>query len=116
MFPKPVWKIALGKERKTRHLILKASKDVSFAPFLNVIAFKSERGCRKHVFTEYGWYYFFHKNSDLHEVFPALLTRGNSPLKEIRRVTSSIPCFSKTCITVMFKNLLETQVRSCVEL
>ena len=112
LFSKTVWQDAVGRERKCRRLNLKVSRDGAYicpVTECDSESFKSQRGCRKHVFTKHGWYYFFDKKPDINEIFPELLTRGNSILKEKRSVTSSMPSFVKTCdIALAFARWLKS--------
>lgn len=47
-----------------------------FVQFINVQFCK--KGCRKHVFNKYGWYYYFDEKASLNKVFPSQNTRENT--------------------------------------
>ena len=59
-------------------------------------SYKSQRGCRKHVFVKHGWFYFFDKKPDVEEAFPQMLAQ---PAKRStsRSRTWDIPSFSDKC-------------------
>ena len=70
---------------------------------------ESNRGCRKHVFTKHGWYYYFEEKPDIAVVrHLEFSTRTNNyqfpkPVK-----TSNTPMFLKTCVVELnFKKWLQ---------
>ena len=71
--------------------------------------YKSRRGCRKHVFTKHGWYYYFEEKPVLNKAFPELNTRTNNYQLPTRVKTSNMPTFEKTCaVGVNFKKWLQS--------
>ena len=60
-------------------------------------AYKSKRGCRKHVFTKHGWYYYFDTKPNVADVIPETCTRKNTYKLPQRSCTSTMPMFLKTC-------------------
>ena len=73
--------------------------------------YRNKRGCREHVFTKHGWYYYFEEKPDITKVFPEFSTGTNNYqlLKQIK--TSNMPMFLKTCVVgVNFKKWLQIPV------
>ena len=60
--------------------------------------YRNKRGCRKHVFTKYGWYYYFEEKPDIAKVFPEFCTRANNYQLPKRVRASNMPTFLKTCV------------------
>ena len=101
LLAKPFWKNALGAKLKPKRLKLVADSDGFFVcPIVNCDSekYRSIRGCRKHVFSKHGWFYYFDEKPDISSVFPSLNTRVSSykPQKRVR--TSNMPMFVKTSI------------------
>ena len=96
---KNVWKNAVGAFKKPRRLHLVADADGYFyCPVHNcdTDGFRSQRGCRKHVFMKHGWYYYFHEKPTVDDVLPAPHLRTNSRLPRTKRsTTSKMPMFQK---------------------
>ena len=110
---KNVWKNAVGAFKKPRRLHLVADADGYFyCPVHNcdTDGFRSQRGCRKHVFMKHGWYYYFHEKPSVDDVLPAQHLRTNSRLPRTKRsTTSQMPMFLKTCcLSVKFKRWLKS--------
>ena len=59
-------------------------------------SFKTQRGCRKHVFTKHGWYFFFDSKPNIYDYFPEHFIKSQRLTKENRASTSSMPSFLKT--------------------
>lgn len=77
---KPVWKEAIGASKKSKRLKLSPNKEGLFCcPISNCESenYRSKRGCRKHIFTKHGWYFFFDEKPEIEKVFPSMNTRGN---------------------------------------
>jgi len=59
-------------------------------------AYKSKRGCRKHVFVKHGWYYYFEQKPQIEKSFPEKkLPKEN--LKTGRFKTLDLPYFPEDC-------------------
>ena len=69
---KEAWrKAAAGK--KPKRLKLVPDKNGIYTCPINACdsnGFKSKRGCRKHVYSRHGWYYFYDEKPNVAEVFP----------------------------------------------
>ena len=100
-FSKVVWAKALKDEkRKAKRLKLKANSDgVFICPVQSCESngFNSQRGCRKHVHTKHGWFYFFDEKPDISTYFPQLTVAANPIAKTQRGHSSSMPLFIKDC-------------------
>uniref|UniRef100_A0A7M5XC30 Uncharacterized protein n=1 Tax=Clytia hemisphaerica TaxID=252671 RepID=A0A7M5XC30_9CNID len=107
LFSKKIWKNAVGASSKAKRLHLKEDLDGLFycpVPNCDSFSFTTKRGCRKHVFTRHGWYYFFETRPDPKVVLPELSTRSAKPNKSRRSRTNNMPMFSKDCkFDKMFK-------------
>ena len=66
--------------------------------------FKSQRGCRKHVFNKHAWFYYFNERPDLVEAFPEDKTRLSTYTLPRRCQTRNMPTFSTDC--QLAKNIL----------
>ena len=88
-----MWKSGIGGNPKAKRLKLQADNDGLFSCLVHSCErgrYHSKRGCRKHVYTKHGWYYFFEEKLGMHKVFPSLLTLGAvhiSYLKEAKHQT-----------------------------
>lgn len=100
LLPKHVWKHAVGAKSKPRRLHLEPSDGLYHCPVENCdsYSYRSQRGCRKHVSTRHGWYYFFDEKPKTEEVLPAQTLQKSGIQKTKRSQTSDMPSFSKTCI------------------
>ena len=100
-FTKVIWSKALKDEkRKAKRLNLKANSDgVYICPVESCDSngFNSQRGCRKHVHTKHGWFYFFDEKPDISLYFPELIVAANPITKSNRGHSSSMPLFIKEC-------------------
>ena len=100
LLSKKVWKNAIGASQKARRLHLIADHEGFFhcpVPECDSYPFRSQRGCRKHVFQRHGWFYYFDKKPNISEVLPdrTVLT---TPMKRTKRSsTADMPMFIKTC-------------------
>ena len=100
LLSKKMWQKAVGNERKPKRLCLKASSNgVYICPVKSCESegFKTQRGCRKHVYVKHGWFYFFDDKPDVTTIFPELATRLSTQEKCKRNNTSSMPTFPKNC-------------------
>ena len=71
--------------------------------------YRRKRGCRKHVFTKQGWYYYFEEKPDIAKVFPEFSTRKNNYQLPKRVKTSNMPMLLKNCVVgVNFKKQLQS--------
>ena len=74
-------------------------------------SYRIKRGCRKHVFTKLGWYYYFEWKPDIGKAFPNFSTSTNNCQLPSRVKTSNMPMFLKTCVVGMnFKEWLQNPV------
>ena len=112
LLTKPLWQKAVGVTKKPRRLFLKANLDGYFTcPVTSCDSecFKTQRGCRKHVFNKHGWYYFFEVKPDQNTYFPEINTRLNKEKLRKRSSTSSMLSFKKTCtVGVLFSKWLQS--------
>ena len=113
MWSKPYWKDALGGNKVARRLKLQENENKLFCcPIQNCDSepYRSKRGCRKHVYTKHGWYYYFDTKPDVREVFPKINTRMNKEIQREKRAnTSNMPMFSKESrIAISFRTWLRS--------
>ena len=110
LLAKPEWKNALGAASKPRRLNLEADFEGLFTcPLENCDSnpFYSKRGCRKHVYTKHGWYYYFDKKPEVAQVMPNKLCWKRQITKAKRSATCTMPSFSKGCkLAARFKKWL----------
>ena len=109
---KPIWKNAISANPKTKRLKLQADNDGLFScpvHFCEHGRYHSKQGCRKHVYTKHGWYYYFEEKPEMDKVFPSLNTRNSTYKLPQRSKTSNMPMFLKTCkVGCDFKLWLQT--------
>ena len=108
LLPKGVWKNAVGAFKKPRRLHLNADDAGNFhCPVISCDSesFRSQRGCRKHVFMRHGWYYYFDEKPNSMDVLPAQNTKVISRINKTKQSnTSKIPMFLRTCqLAIQFK-------------
>ena len=97
---KPCWKIAVGASTKPKRLKLLPDKDGNFkciVQYCDGYTFKSQRGCRKHIFNKHGWYYYFDEKPKMEDVLPEKVISSHSLQKTNRSNTKNIPSFVKSC-------------------
>ena len=97
---KTSWKDAIGASKKPKRLKLLSHNGLFICPvaYCEGEPYRSKRGCRKHVFTKHGWYYYFEEKPDIAKVFPEFCTRANNYQLPKRVRTSNMPMFLKTCV------------------
>ena len=108
---KASWKDAIGTTKKPKRLKLLSHNGLFICPiaYCESEPYRSKRGCRKHVFTKHGWYYYFEEKLDIAKVFPEFSTRTNNYQLPKRGKTSNMPMFLKTCVVgVNFKKWLQS--------
>ena len=98
-FNKKEWKDVEGASQKPRRLKLEPNEHGLYVcPVENCDSdsYRSQRGCRKHVFVKHGWFYYFDKKPDVEEAFPQML---HPPAKRPtnRKKSWDMPSFSKEC-------------------
>ncbi|XP_066934540.1 uncharacterized protein [Clytia hemisphaerica] len=98
-FSKSEWKEVDGASDKARRLKLEPNEHgLYICPVENCDSdsYKSQRGCRKHVFVKHAWFYYFDKKPDVEEAFPQTM---NPPAKRPsqRKKSWDMPSFSKEC-------------------
>ena len=111
VFPKASWKEAIGTTKKPKRLKFLSHNVLFICPvaYCESEPYRSKRGCRKHVFTKHGWYYYFEEKPDIAKVFPEFSTRTNNYQLPKRVKTSNMPMFLKTCVVgVNFKKWLQS--------
>ena len=59
-------------------------------------AYRSQRGCRKHVSVKHGWYYYFDKKPKIEDSFPEHVI-SRRPKAPIKLKTWNIPSFPEKC-------------------
>ena len=99
LFSKKIWENAVGAAKKPRRLHLVVANGCYYCPVKSCDSFPyhSQRGCRKHVFTKHGWYYYFDEKPNHGAVLPQEVVTNKSIRKTKRSQTSNIPMFLKTC-------------------
>ena len=100
VFNKNDWKRADGASPTPKRLKLEPDEQGLYVcPVENCESdrYKSQRGCRKHVFVKHGWYYYFEKKPDVRDVFPAALLQPTTARQARRRMTWDMPSFSPKC-------------------
>ena len=109
------WRGAVGGFHKPRRLKLKLNQTntVYRCPITQCehVGFRSKRGCRKHVSTHHGWYYYFDSKPSICDAFPEDATRTNTYELPKRSDTQKLPCFNR-CI--QFSTALQTWLKSDV--
>ena len=108
---KASWKDAIGATKTPKRLKLLSHNGLFICPVACCESepYRSKRGCRKHVFTKHGWYYYFEEKPDIAKVFPEFCTRANNYQLPKRVRTSNMPMFLKTCVVgVNFKKWLQS--------
>ena len=62
---KASWKDAIGATKKPKRLKLLSHNGLFICPiaYCESEPYRSKRGCRKHVFTKHGWYYYFEEKT-----------------------------------------------------
>ena len=75
ILPKGSWKDAIGATKNPKKLKLLSHNGLFICPvaFCESEPYRSKRGCRKHVFTKHGLYYYFEEKPDIAKVFPELV-------------------------------------------
>ena len=108
---KASWKDAIGATKKPKRLKLLSHNGLFICPiaYCESEPYRSKRGCRKHVFTKRGWYYYFEEKPGIAKVFPEFSTRTNNYQLPKRGKISNMPNFLKTCVVkVNFKKWLQS--------
>jgi len=88
-----------GATEKPRRLKLESNQDGYFVcpvEGCDSDAYKSKRGCRKHVFVKHGWYYYFEQKPHIEESFPEKKLQ-KPHLKAGRYKTLDLPYFREDC-------------------
>jgi len=99
-FPKPDWKNAIGASTKPKRLKLKLQANGLFSCPLGSCdseQFKSKRGCRKHVYTKHGWYFYFDTKPDSISVLPSQLFSMKNLKKKSKSCTTKMESFTIDC-------------------
>lgn len=97
---KSFWKNAKGAAIKAKRLDLKPDSCGYFTCPVETCDsnnFKSQRGCRKHVYCKHGWYYFFDLKPDTNSVLPNHMNILKNIVKQTRSCTKLMPSFSIDC-------------------
>jgi len=97
-FKKEEWKSVAGATEKPKRLRLEENKDGLFVcpvEDCDSDAYKSQRGCRKHVSVKHGWYYFFEEKPKVEDSFPDKILRNKSLQRRSRCKTFDLPYFSE---------------------
>ena len=97
---KASWKDAIADTKKAKRLKLLLQNGLFICPvaYCESEPYRSKRGCRKHVFTKHGWYYYFEENPDIAKVFTEFRKRTNNYQLPKRVETSNMRMFLKTCV------------------
>ena len=102
---------AIEATKKPKRLKLLSHNGLFICPlaYCDSKPYRSKRGCRNHVFTKHGWYYYFEEKPDIAKVLPEVSTRTNNYQLPKRVKSSNMPMFLKTCmIGVNFKKWLQS--------
>ena len=77
---KRAWKDAIGATKKPKRLKLLSYNGLFICSVVSCESetYQSKRGCRKHVFTKYRWYYYSEEKTGIAKVFPEFNTRRNN--------------------------------------
>ena len=97
---KPIWKDAIGASKKPRRLKLVQQVDglyVCPVDSCDSEPYRSQRGCRNHVYKRHGWFYYFDVKPDAQTVLPEYHTRMRPYELPRKSRTSSMPMFAKDC-------------------
>ena len=108
---KPAWKDAIGATKKPKRLKLLSHNGLFICPVVSCESepYQNKHGCREHVFTKHGWYYYFEEKPGIAKVFSEFNTRRNNYELPIRVKTSNMPMFLMTCVVrVNFKKRLQS--------
>lgn len=100
-FSKKDWKNVQGASEKPKRLKLQPDNNGIFICPLNECdsnAYKSQRGCRKHVTEKHGWYFYFDERPKLEEAFPEKLLQPSNKLSPSRSKSWDMPSFSEKCL------------------
>ena len=79
LLDKTKWKEAIGASKEPKRQNLKLTADGVFVcPVIHCESesFRSQRGCRKHVFKKHGWYFYFDEKPNMHQAFPDYHTKN----------------------------------------
>ena len=106
------WAKANGASRKAKRLHLRPTHDGYYLCPVDECdhdGFCTQRGCRKHVFTRHGWFYFFDVKPNMIDAFPEMVTRNTTYTTQKRCNTVLMPSFNKECkFAVNFIKWLES--------
>jgi len=95
-FTKKEWKSVTGATEKPKRLRLEENKDGLFVcpvQDCDSDAYKSQRGCRKHVSVKHGWYFFFEEKPKVEDSFPEAILQSKCRQKRGRCKTFDLPYF-----------------------
>ena len=99
-FNKKEWKNVDGANPKPKRLKLRPGENGMYICPLEDCdsnAYKSQRGCRKHVTEKHGWYFYFEAKPKLEDAFPEKLLNPTTKLSPSRCKSWDMPSFSKKC-------------------
>ena len=99
-FNKKEWSTVQGASKKAKRLKLTSDKDGIFLCPLNGCdsnAYKSQRGCRKHVTEKHGWYFYFDEKPKIEDAFPDKLLSLTNKISPTRTKTWDMPSFPDKC-------------------
>jgi len=112
LLPKKIWKDAIGASNTPKRLHLEPDDDGLFhcpISYCDSSSYRSQRGCRKHVFTKHGWYFYFDTKPNIEAVIPGYRKNNLKLTKTRRSRTSAVPMFLKSCtFYINFKKWLES--------
>ena len=111
------WNFAVGAFSKVRRLKLNIDEVemVYKCPVISCdhIGFSTQRGCRKHVCYNHGWYYYFDEKPQICDAFPQDVTGTTTYVLPKRTNTQQIPCFDRDIpLSVRFQQWLRSEVCS----
>ena len=117
VLPKPCWAKIKGASVKPKRLQLRKGKDdLYLCPVKDCDSngYRSQRGCRKHVFMRHGWFYYFEKKPELDMVLGDLNRQQKNITKTKRSYTRKMIHFPKTCsIGIKFNHWLTSPGGGC---
>ena len=100
LLPKPIWKNAVGAASKPKRLNLTPDKEGFYHCPVQTCdgnVYKTQRGCRKHVYQRHGWFYYFDERPKVEDVLPENSVKNTVMQRTNKSNTRNIPMFLKSC-------------------
>ena len=96
LLAKPFWKEPkVAAERSKRLKLTPDENNLFICPVDNCDSepYKSQRGCRKHVYNKHGWFYYFYTKPYVNDAFPERTTRMGTCIRTKKCSTVGLPSF-----------------------